>query len=201
LDVAIVYGSLLVALITTVACARRAHVAATSPVGPPKLDFAKSWGTNVAVFGVLFGTFFGARIVPTPKYVPDPGYALMSVLFALLALIAPVVFVVLSGPTAERDSTSRDPHNGTAQGFFFAMALTLWAALGQLATLGALTAEVISTNKVPDVTAVLLLVLLAAAIGVVTYAWRTAKPLLDQQAEAFEPHVAAGGPTPGWSLL
>ena len=203
-DVAIVYGSFVVALIAVGACARRAGVPSTSPVGPPNWDFAKSWGTNIAVFGVLFGTFFSTKIVPAPKYVPDPGYPLLSVLFALLALAAPIVFLAMSEVKEVQKPGLRDKEiqsQGTALGFFIAMLFTLWAALGQLATLGGLTFEVISTNMVPDVTAVLLLILLAAAVGVVSYAWRTAVPLLKQQGDASHALVEGNDAMPSWALL
>jgi len=204
-DVAIVYGSFAVALITVGACAQRAGMPSNSTVGPPSYSIDKSWSTNLAVFGVLFGTFFSAKIVTTPKYVLDPGYALLSVLFALLALIAPIVFVALSDVKLVYKSGSAIPEiqsQGNASAFLITMLVTLWAALGQLATLGTLTAEVINAHKVADVTAILFLILIAAAAAVVGNALRTSKPLLQQQQLAF--HALTKGSNdamPPWSLL
>ena len=137
LEVAIVYGSFLVAVITAAACAKQKGLASTSTVGPPAWHLTESWGTNVAVFGVLFGTFFSTKIVPDPKLVLDPGYPLLSVLFALLALVAPIVFVAMSNVKQVKKAGAPEIQaQGTATGFYIAMVFTLWAALGQLATLG-----------------------------------------------------------------
>src|ERR1700730_2788110 len=153
LEVAIVYGSFLVAVITAAACAKQKGLASTSTVGPPAWHLTESWGTNVAVFGVLFGTFFSTKIVPDPKLVLDPGYPLLSVLFALLALVAPIVFVAMSNVKQVKKAGAPEIQaQGTATGFYIAMVFTLWAALGQLATLGALTFEVINARRVPDLT-------------------------------------------------
>lgn len=201
-DVAIVFGSFLAAAITAAACANRAGVSSASKLGPPAWDFTKSWATNVAVFGALFGTFT-TKIVPDPKYVLDPGYPLLSVLFALLALVAPIVFAALSEVKPVTKSSLADSQSqGTVTGFFIAMLFTLWAALGQIATLTALTFEVINTHKVPDVTAIMLLILLIAAVAVLLYAWRTAGLVLERQKKAvtnFVPGVDDAMPT--WSLL
>ena len=201
-DAAIVYGSFFIAAITAATCANRAGVASSATVGPPGWDLAKSWGTNVAVFGVLIGTFFATRIVPDPKYVVDPGYPLLSVLFALLALVAPIVFVAMAGvKQVTRNQVPDVQAQGTATGFYIAMLLTVWAALGQIATLGALTFEVIRTNKVPDLTAIILLILLVAALSVVSYAWRTAQAVMVRQADAVRSRVAGNDAMPSWSLL
>jgi hypothetical protein len=201
-DVAIVFGSFLAAAITAAACAKKAGVTSTAIVGPPAWDFTKSWATNIAVFGALFGTFT-TKIVPDPKYVPDPGYPLLSVLFALLALVAPIVFAALSDVKPVKTLGLEDSQSqGTVTGFFIAMLFTLWAALGQIATLTALTFEVINTHKVPDVTAIMLLILLVAAVAVLLYAWRTAGLVLEQQQKAVTNFVPGGNDSmPTWSLL
>jgi hypothetical protein len=151
---------------------------------------------------VLFGTF-NTKIVPDPKYVPDPGYPLLSVLFALLALVAPIVFAALSEVKPVTKSGLEDSQSqGTVTGFFIAMLFTLWAALGQIATLTALTFEVINTHKVPDVTAIMLLILLVAAVGVLLYAWRTAGLVLERQKKAVTNFVpGVDDAMPSWSLL
>lgn len=203
-EVAIVYGSFLVAAITAAACARRAGIASSSTVGPPVWDYTKSWGTNVAVFGALFGTFT-SKLVPSPKYVMDPGYPLMTVVFALLALVAPIVFAAMSDvKQVKKDGVWDIQTQGTVTGFYIAMVFTLWAALGQLSTLGALTFEVINTHKVPDLTAVILLILLVAAASVVAYAWRTSAAVMKRQATAHDDIVESktkDAPMPSWSLL
>lgn len=40
--------------------------------------------------------FFSAKIVANPRFVSDPGYPMLSVLFALLVVVAPLVFRALS---------------------------------------------------------------------------------------------------------
>ena len=198
----IVVGSFLVSLYVVVLCPKPTGWKADWPVGPANWDFAKSWGTNVAIFGTLIGTFFQNQIVPNPVYVPSPGYPLMSILFALLALVAPAAFLVLSqvSPVMTRGSHEIQSQ-GTARGFLIAMLLTLWAALGQLATLGALTLEVMNSGQGSTVTVVLEIVLVAAAVAVATYAWRTAKPLLIHQKTISGLVPLDDNALPTWSLL
>ncbi|OLC65705.1 MAG: hypothetical protein AUG06_10935 [Actinobacteria bacterium 13_1_20CM_2_65_11] len=203
---AIVFGSFLLSLYTVVRCPKPAGWKANWPVGPANWDFAKSWGTNVAIFGSLIGTFFQNQIVANPVFVPVPGYPLLSVLFALLALVAPAAFLALSQVNPVKNKGALEIQSqGSARGFLVAMLLTLWAALGQLATLGALTFEVMNSGKSSVATVVLAIILSAAAVTVVAYAWRTAKPLLMHQKAASD-LVAVAGATddtalPAWSLL
>src|SRR3989442_13189661 len=89
---AIVFGSFLLSLYTVVRCPKPAGWKANWPVGPANWDFAKIWGKNAPINDPKMATFV-PQIVANPVFVPVPGYPLMSVLFALLALVAPAAFL------------------------------------------------------------------------------------------------------------
>src|SRR5713226_1252906 len=188
MEVTIVLVSLALGIIVIVVSGARMSmkgIPLTSPVGPPNWDFSKSWASNITMLGAILAAFFSAKIVVTPKFVSDPGYPMLSVLFALLAAIAPLVFRAISRekPVVANEGTWDIQYQGTAGGFLLAMFLTLWAALGQLLTLSSLAAEVLSAGKVVWLLPIIfLLLLLTALIGVIWYALSTAQPLLEHQA-------------------
>jgi hypothetical protein len=223
LEIAIVFGSLALGLIVVLAAAANVGVARSSPVGPPNWDFTKSWATNITIIGAVFGAFFSTKIVAAPRYVSDPGYPMLSVLFAVLVAVAPLVFRAISKEKAVLTSagTWDIQYQGNTAGFLLAMLLTLWAAFGQLTALGFLAAEVLAMRKVSASVPVGLLAILAIALAAtIWYGWSTAKPLLAHQAN-LQAHAdqlavqmkAAGAvppsgadpkrhaPLPGWRLL
>jgi len=201
---------------------RSSGIGRTSPVGPPNWDFSKSWASNITVLGAILAAFFSAKIVVNPRFVSDPGYPMLSVLFALLVVVAPLVFRAISTekPVMANEGTWDIQYQGNAGGFFLAMFLTLWASLGQLVTLGSLAAEALNGGKVMWLLPTIFLVLLLTAlIGMIWYAISTAQPLLEHQsnvgahAEALVARMQAVGasppmdfgptdaPLPGWRLL
>jgi hypothetical protein len=220
---AIVLGALVVAVLVVGACAANVGAQASLPVGPPNWDFTKSWATNIAVLGAVFGTFFSNAIVPTPRFVPSPGYPLLSAVFAVLALISPVVFLALSRVKAVYKDQAWDvQYQGIAAGFLFATFITLWAALGQIITIAALGTEVLAAGKVPGAAWALLITLLIAIVATATYVGRGAGALLvhhrkmhartvEQKTQmtrsmAPEGHMTdeqdpTRAPLPGWTLL
>lgn len=222
MELAIVFGTLGLGLVTVAACAARAGVPQSSPVGPPNWDFTKSWASTITILGAVFGAFFSQKIAATPRFVPDPGYPMLSVLFAVLVVVAPLVFRAISEekPVLTPQGTWDIQYQGIARGFFVAMLLTLWATLGQLATLGALVVEVLAAGKVNAGLPLSLLIILAVALlATIWYAWSTARPLLNhqsnlgahadqlvtqmQQAGTGPPldFGPADAPLPGWRLL
>lgn len=222
MEIGIVFGSLALSLIVVLASAANAGVPQSSPVGPPNWDFSKSWATNITIIGAVFGAFFSSKIVAAPRFVVDPGYAMLSVLFAVVVVVAPLVFRAISKEQSVLTpaGTKDIQYQGNAAGFLVAMLLTLWAAFGQLSTLGSLAAEVLAAGKVNASVPVGLEVILAIGlVATIWYGWSTAKPLLGHQAN-IEAHAAqlanqmkaAGtqppvdfGPTdaplPAWRLL
>jgi hypothetical protein len=174
---------LLAALVAAgVAIRQRAQLLAK--VGPPNWDFSKSWATNITVLGAVVATFLSSKVVPNPQLLPAASYLMLAILFAAIAAIAPLVFRASStkiGVTTP-EGTSDIQFQGNVTGFLIAMGMTLWATLGQLATLGALSLEVIAIRKGGTVEGgVLTLVLALGLVATVWYAWSTAGPLLFHQ--------------------
>lgn len=179
LEAGIVLASLGVALALVADCASRSNTRPSLPVGPPNWDFTKSWATNITIVGALFGSFFSNSVVTSPRYVPSPGYVVLSILFALLTLVAPLVFVALSkAKQVPRGASSDLEHQGNAIAFLLAMLFTLWGALGQIGTLGLLGFEVLASGKAASATTIFLVILLLAAVTTVVYAHGTAIALL-----------------------
>jgi hypothetical protein len=197
-------------------------IAPWTGIGPAGWDFSKSWATNITVLAAVFTAFLGSKIVASPTFVPDTGYALLSVLFAALVAVAPLAFRTLSTEkTVLTPAGTNDiQFQGNAGGFLLAVLLTLWGSLGQLATLATLTTEVLLA-KVPQHAASipLLLVLAITGIGTIWYVRSTIKPLLafqsnigghanslvtamQQQGVSPPPDFGpSDAPLPGWRAL
>jgi hypothetical protein len=159
-------------------------VAAWTGVGPAGWDFSQSWATNITILGAIFTAFLGSNIVANPKFVPDTGYALLSILFAALVAIAPLAFRALSTEQTVLTpvGTNDIQFQGNAGGFLLAVLLTLWGSIGQLATLVTLTIEVLLAKVPPHLASVpLLFVLVITAVATIWYVRSTVKPLLDFQ--------------------
>lgn len=221
MEIVIVFAPLAIAVIEVVAAATSVGISLRTKVGPPNWDYSKSWATNVAILGAVLGTFLSSKLVSNPRFIEPTGYALLSVLFAVLVAIAPLCFRALSSETRVlTPSASGDiQYQGTVFGFLLATMLTLWGALGQLATLAALSMEMLISSGQYSATLALLASLVVGIVAVIWFAWSTFKPLLQHQADIaghasqlvtqmrmagqtppqdFGPKDA---PLPGWHLL
>jgi hypothetical protein len=217
----IVFLPLLVAAVEVVAAAVAVGLPVTSRVGPPNWDYSKSWATNIAILDAVLGTFLSSKIVPNPKFVGAVSYLLLSAFFAVVVAVGPLVFRALSRESRvlTASGTPDIQYQGTVYGFLLAALLTLWAALGQLTTLGWITAEVVAASSQYPVTLPMLAILAVAAIATLWFAWSTFGPLLQHQADVGthasqlvtqmqqvgESPPSDFGPTdaplPGWRLL
>jgi len=221
MEIAVVFGSLTVALIVVLASAVSARKWWSSAVGPPNWDFTKSWATNITVLGAVFTIFFSSKIVAAPRLVGDPGYPMLSVLFAVVVALSPLLFRAISKESGVLTPQGTDDiqYQGNAIGFLLAMLLTLWAAIGQIGTLGLLATEVLVGGRIsPIVPGGLLAVLAIGAVATMWYGWSTAEPLLGHQSDRVEhakqlkaqmtasaanldTFAPSKAPLPGWRLL
>jgi hypothetical protein len=123
-----------------------------------------SWVTNIAALGAILGTVIsdaGYKLTG-----PEAGVTLLFIVFGGVAVAAPVVY----GATAKRESQGVNDTTGSVWGFLLAGAATLFAALGELATLGLLVMAV--TDSAATQAAVISALGLGAA-AIVVYSVRS----------------------------
>lgn len=153
----------------------------SASMGPLDWDFSKSWASNIGLTGSVLTALLAGKVVASPVYLTDAAYSLLSVLFAVLIVAAPVVFKATSVPrlVAAGASGTTLQFQGTVWGFLTAATLTLWAVLGQFGVITTLFFEARRVNGLDaSVVAVLMIVTILGALGVLTYAWVTIKPLI-----------------------
>ncbi len=105
----------------------------SAPLEEAVWSFSESWATNITLVGGLLGTALASVELETPtEYLKGNVYVGFYVLFSIMTVMAPLVYVVLS--------KSAEPR-GNVGGFLVAGGLTVWAVVGQIATLTLLLGE------------------------------------------------------------
>lgn len=155
--------------------------------GSAKWDFQKSWSSNLTVVGALLSTVLASGALPD-DVAKSKTFAGLSLLFGMLALLAPFVYIATAGATGQ----------GFVWSFLLATWLTVWATLGQLTTSFLLFQQLQTTTTLPWVATLAMgAVLAAAAVLLVRYATNGTRWKLDEQ----ESTTLADGSGPEWSLL
>jgi hypothetical protein len=121
---------------------KRARAVFAADVGPLNFDFSKSFASNLTVLGAILTAVLGAKLLPeqsgtTGKDVvmSQNGYTSLSLLFAILVIVGPFIYVALR--TGVRLGTDGGAvGNGRGFAFLLATLLTVWGAIGQMATVG-----------------------------------------------------------------
>jgi len=178
---------------------RRTHLKLTEDhlnqqLGSPKWNYSESWASTFTLGAGVVGTLLSSSgVVPaSTSYLPNAAYGALHVLFLVVAGAAPLIYV--ASQTAD---SSGVPH-GVVRWFLVATAVTLWAAWGQLATLGFLIAELLLEGTLSLRTAILWLIVVGLpAILMGVYSWKGIKWRINRQ-EALR---ARGGDLLPWSIL
>lgn len=157
-------------------------------MGPANWDYSSSWASTFTLVGALLGTILAqSGVVPEPThYLPRAAYGGLNVLFAMITVLAPFLYTALS--TVERPHSSFGVRQLQYQGFVWcfllATALTLWAVLGELVTVGILLKEIEAGGALPSAATVPFnLLLFASVILLCTYAWRGIYWIVTYQAD------------------
>lgn len=131
-----------------------------------------SWVTNIGAVGAILGTVVTGSNAALKTVVIQPAAAadvtILFIVFGGAAAVAPVVY----GATAKAESQGTDTATGSVWGLLLAGAASLFAVLGELATMGLLTWSV-ADSAVTRWVIVIGLGLGAAAVGV--YSLRSLK--------------------------
>jgi hypothetical protein len=163
-----------------------------------KWDFSKSWASNLTVFGGVLTAVFAAKILPdqaavgttaiTPVFATAAGYTSLSLLFSILIVFAPFVFVAI------RSIPSGANGYGRGAGLLAACWLTLWAVVGELTTVGLIFYEAFHGQTVSLGVAIAVWIVLGAGVTLLPfYALASIKALLVQKAPAKTPSPSKGG--------
>ncbi len=184
-----------------------------TPMGASQWSFSSSTATNLTLVGSLLGAVLTSTALPDyPHYMTKQSYIVLSLLFAVLAGLAPTLYNLCCKPTVAPDNPQIVNFEGTVFLFLAADAITIWAALGQLTCLSLLFAEFAARKFVSTLSVWSALpVALAVAVALLTYSFRVVRfyveeyPARTQEApkEAQVPEAALA-PTksaPRWAAL
>lgn len=125
-----------------------------------------SWVTNIAGVGAVLGTVLSNTTLNANFKAEAPGLTLLFVVFGGVAAAAPVVY----GATAKLQSQGINDMTGSVWGFLLAGAASLFAVLGEIATLGLLVTSV--SDSVETQRAVII-ALCVGALAVLVYSVRS----------------------------
>jgi hypothetical protein len=122
----LVISFVLALLVVVVAWFQRGqNVKGSDPLLDVTFDFQHSWLSTFTVFLAVLGAMNFSSLA----FSSDPSFSLLSLFFALLVALAPLLYRAVGAPT------------GTVGGFLVACAATLWAAFGILFSLGVLLSQ------------------------------------------------------------
>jgi len=116
-------------------------------------------------------------------YMTKLNYTVLSVLFAALLLLAPAIFSFFSSPQPSSSQGGEDAVAFVGKlGLFITTAgFMVGAVIGQLVTVGLAVAEIQFRGYINDPTMIgFLALLLAAVVGTLLYAYKSARSYLDQ---------------------
>jgi len=148
---------------------RRKEIGLPDRLGPTNWDFSGSFASNLTVLAAILGTILAASVLPNTSSAPSGTYAGLNLMFGVLVILGP--FVYTATQKAETIHPTQDPaatapqYQGYVYGFFLGTVLTLWAVLGELATIGLVFNEIRRGHSMPAVVLWVLVVVLVGSAG------------------------------------
>jgi hypothetical protein len=139
----IVFFSAAAGLVAFVIAIAVFHSGLAMPMGAPDWSFSGSAVTNLTVAGTLLsGVLLSTAVPDNPHYLGKQGYIVLSLLFTVVAGLAPVFYNFCSTPTGPDPANLQSlEFEGSVWLFLLSAALTIWAVLGQLATMSVMFQE------------------------------------------------------------
>jgi hypothetical protein len=192
-------------------------VAIWGRMGPATWSFGDSWGSNIGVGAALLSALLGFSAFPEQTaFLNKTAYISLSLIFGGLIILAPAVYNLLRFPV--KDNSDGIKYEGFVFFFVLASALTVWGALGQLATAGFVVRELFHARAFSHSTMVSFLVVLGiVSIMLICYAFltidstatrQTSMRKVPEEAEAKKQRkekyllqLAEEKPLPEWHLL
>jgi hypothetical protein len=188
----IVFASLGVALVFVVArwlsFKRDAQCTLKSRMGPVDWKFTDSWASTLTVVGALLGTILASNALPAETSLqPKITYAGLNFLFGVVIVLAPLIYTATAAPVqvTRRNVHGKEPQfQGYIWSFLAASCLTVWATVGELATVFGLFNELRLADSMPLAIVGLLGALVAVAVVLlVRYSWTSIATRLEFQYE------------------
>ncbi|MBV9838459.1 MAG: hypothetical protein JO156_10075 [Solirubrobacterales bacterium] len=162
-------------------------------LGPPNWNFAASFASTLTVFGSLLGTILSANVLPNGTLVPASTYTGLNLMFGVIVIVGPLIYTATQTTVqVHRGSPVAEPqYQGTVWGFLVATALTLWAVIGELITIGLVLNEIRRGGSLPAVALGVMATLLAiSAVSLLILADRRIAAILDShQAQSRTKHT------------
>lgn len=188
---AVVFGPLVAALVLVGFhwYRRRTEFDLDDRLGPANWDFSLSFASNLTVLGAILGTILTAGVLPDTSGRAGT-YAALNLMFGVIVILGPFVYIATQKAEKIRSDPAQDPgatapeYQGYVLGFFLGTVLTLWAVLGELATIGLVFNEIRRGHSIPAVVlGVLVFVLVCSAGFLFLLAYRRINDVLKDQVE------------------
>lgn len=176
-------------------------------IGPANWSFSDSWASTLTTFGSILGMILLSSVLPDQgRYASARSVALVDLLFGFLVALAPFVYNATSVQVttgAGPDAPPEVSYEGTTATFLVASAVTLWGALGQVATMALIAAELAPRGATFYIFGAVLAVVL---VLMTWYAWRSIRWVLEIQSAHEERAMTmsadvARARRPTWTLL
>jgi hypothetical protein len=208
---ALLLGPLVIALLFGVAMVATVGFSKLGdPVGTPNLDFSKSFATTLTAIGALLGTILSSGLIADDTAgVGKHALQGLNLVFAVLILVAPVVYLASQRRIETEDEKGETVYeeHGTVAALIVAGAITVWAVIGELATIYVLFEALSDGGEITTLGITVMQVILAAgALLAIAYSYRklvwianAAETASTGGEEGVAPRATA--PQPSWTLL
>jgi hypothetical protein len=156
-------------------------------LGAVQWDLSTSFGSSLTVFAALLGSILTAGVLPDTSSVPRGTYAGLNLLFGVIVIVGPFLYCA----TMQTPDNSGDAEpQGFVISFLVTSVMTLWAVVGEFATIGAVFNEIRGGGSMPAAILWVLCVVLAASGGFLYYmAWHRIKTALERATGKELPRV------------
>lgn len=183
-------------------------------MGLPMWDYSKSWASNLTAAGAILGSALTVMVLPESTYILSKSiYLALSYLFLGLATLAPFIYNSIRKPLVSQTpdaSGSTLTYHGYVILFLVSSMLTVWAVLGQLATVFIIFDEIyrsssLSFSAVRSMQAVIIFGCFAICYYcVISIEWTVLSQKLAKQTGDLRSNDIGGTiqmPLPRWAIL
>jgi len=161
-------------------------------MGEVNWSFSNSWASSMTAGGAFLGTILAASVIPAGAVPFSPGaLAGLNLLFGFIIVLAPLTFSASTRINKPAPGDTGPDYAGYIGLFLVAAGLTVWATLGELATIAILLDELQSGTLSGALTWLFFALLLISIAGAGCYAWGTIRATIDY---VNPPAAAAAGP-------
>jgi hypothetical protein len=179
----LVWGSLGLSIVLVAArwiCMQKPSGGMRAPMGEVNWNFSNSWASSLTAAGAVLGTILSANLVPASA-VPFSAGALagLNLLFGFIVVLAPLVFSTSFRIKRPAPGDTAPDYAGYIGLFLVAVVLTVWATVGELATITILLNELQSGTLSSALAWLFFALLLISIASTCLYAWGTIKTTID----------------------